>query len=173
MNPGQLIDQLGGGEAGGKKTSRGQFHPGDSQPVVPRPGESRQVVAFARVQQAIIGNCARGHDARHFALDQALGLTRVFHLVTDGDTETGPDQFTQIAFQLMMGKASHGDRVVPLVTAGQCQTQHLGRRASVCMKKFVEIPHPKQQQCVPTGSFGILILLHHGGGGRRDHRQPC
>ena len=39
----------------------------------------------------------------------------VFDLVADGNPQTGGDQLSQVAFQLVIGKAGHGSAVLTFV----------------------------------------------------------
>ena len=121
------------------------------------------------IQQGVVGDGAGRDDPRHFALHQPLGQLGVFHLFADGRPEARGDQLAQVAFQLMVGEAGHGDGVVALVAAGQGQVEHAGGGLGVVVEHLVEVAHAEQQQGVGARPLRLLVLLHHGGGG---HGQP-
>ena len=121
----------------------------------------RQIIALARVQQRVVGERAGADDPRHLAPHEPLGLLRVFRLIADGDAQAGGDELAEIAFKLMVGEAGHGDRIFPFVAAGERQIEHSGGGFGVVEKHLVEIAHAKQQNRIPAGRLGVLILLHH------------
>ena len=115
--------------------------------------DGRQVIALARIQQGVVGHGAGRDDPRHLAPHQALGQLGVFDLLADRRPHAGGDQLAQVAFQLVMGKAGHGDGVLALFAAGQGQVQHAGGRLGVVVEHLVEVAHPKQQQRIRDTPF--------------------
>ena len=99
-----------GGKTGGHEPARGQLDPGQPSRLARRATAARKV-ARARIQQGVVGDGAGRDDPRHLALDQPLGQLGVFDLLADGGPQAGGDQLAQVAFQLMVGKAGHGDGV--------------------------------------------------------------
>ena len=79
-NPRQFITQLRGRKCGGVEAARREFGPGDTDQrlVLSRfrraVSHSRQKVAFARVEQRVIGQRPWRDDTRHLSLDQTLRL---------------------------------------------------------------------------------------------------
>ena len=93
-----------------------------------------------------------------------LGQLGVLDLVADRHAHAGGDELAQVAFQLVVGKAGHGDRVGALVAAGQGQVEHAGGRLGVVVEHLVEVAHAKQQQRIGARPLRFEVLLHHGGG---------
>ena len=162
-DPRQLVGRVAGRETGRQEAARRKLDPRQPHRVARRHG--RQEIALARIQQGIVGDGAGRDDPRHLAADQPFGQLGVFDLFADGRPHPGGDQLAQVAFQLVIGKAGHGDGVFALLAAGQRQIEHAGGRLGVVVEHLVEVAHAKQQQRVGTRPLRFLILLHHGGDG--------
>ena len=163
---GQLVGQLPRGKPAATNRPGRKLDPGQARRIARRDG--RQEIALARIEQGVVGHGAGRDDPRHLAAHQALGQLGVFDLLADGRPHAGGDQLAQIALQLVVRKAGHGDGVFALLAAGQGEVQHAGGRLGVVVEHLVEIAHAKQQQRIGTRPFRFLVLLHHGGGGHAD-----
>ena len=160
-NAGQLIEQLSGGKPRGREPAGRKFNPRQSHRIARRYG--RQKVALARIEQGVVRHRAGRYDARYLATDQALCQLRVFHLLAHRGTHARCNQLGQIAFQLMMRKACHGDGIFVFRAACERQVEHASGRLGVVVEHLVEVTHAKQQKRIGTCPFRFLILFHHGG----------
>ena len=165
-DPRQLVGQLPRGETGRHEPAGGKLDPRQPRRIARR--NRRQKIALPRIQQGVVGHGAGRDDPRHLAAHQPLGQLGVFHLLAHGRPHAGRDQLAQVALQLVMRKAGHGDGVVALFAAGQGEVQHAGGRLGVVVEHLVEVAHAKQQQRLGTRPLRFLILLHHGGDGHAD-----
>ena len=162
-DPRQLVGQLPRGKAGRHESARRKLDPGHARRIAR--GHGRQEIALARIEQGVVGHGAGRDDPRHLAADEPLGQLRVFDLLADGRPHSGGDQLAQIALQLVVGKAGHGDGVFALFAAGQREVEHAGGRLGVVVEHLVEVAHAKQQERIGTRPFRFLVLLHHGSDG--------
>ena len=115
-----------------------------------QPGQA--VAARSRVHQFGSGGGARADDLHHLALDQALGLGGILHLLADGHGQPGLEQAGQVGVEGVVGHAGQGHRVVALgVAAGQGHAGHRGQGLGVLEEGLVEIAHAEQQQDPDAG----------------------
>ena len=134
----------------------------------PRDGE--QAVGADGIEQQLLGNGARRHQAHHFPPDHGFGpafagLGRVLDLLADGDAVALADQPVQIILGALDRHAAHGD-IPPLVLAalGQNNAERPGGDLGVAEKQFVEIAHPVEQEGTGILRLDRAVLRHH----RRD-----
>ena len=59
------------------------------------------------------------------------------------------NELGQVAFELMVRKAGHGDGVFAFVAAGEGQAEQRARRCGRRRKQLVEIAHAEQQSASP------------------------
>ena len=105
---------------------------------------------------------ARRNDADHFALDDALRGSRIFHLLANGDFMTGVEQFLYVGLGGMIRHAAQGDRtLVALITRGERDVEYLRGGVRVLEEHFVEIAEPKKQDGITVSLLDLEILLHH------------
>ena len=71
----------------------------------------RQEIIRPPIEQRIIRQRARRHQPYNIAPDYALGGSRVFHLLADGDLMPCRDHFPQITFDGVKRYAGHRNLV--------------------------------------------------------------
>jgi hypothetical protein len=133
--------------------------------LVRRQRNRRKIVILARIEQGIVRQRPRRDNARQFALDESLGELGILDLFANGGPVTRRNQLREVAFELVIGKAGHGNRIFTLIPAGERQPQHASRCLRIVVEQLIKISHAKQEQRIAAGRFGIEILLHHGGHG--------
>ena len=97
--------------------------------------------------------------------DQAFGLGRIFHLVTDGHLHAPFDDAGNIALDGPVRHAAHGNRR-RLVFVPGCQRdfKDFGGRLRILEKHFIEVAHSIEKKCIRILGLDSQILLDHGGG---------
>jgi hypothetical protein len=118
-----LIVELGSGIAGGFKASGGEFDPSEAYLWSGGAGfrgvEAKQEVAGARVEEGVVGEGSGGNDTLDFASHESFGRGGIFDLFTDGHTEALAYEAGEVAFELVVREAGHGDGVFPFIAAGE------------------------------------------------------
>ena len=161
--PGQFVGQIRQGDGRRLESTRGQFQPGQADPISRRshPGD---VVVGPGIQQRRIGQRSGRHRLGHLPPHHPLGRLGVLHLIADRHPISRPNQLLQVAVQRVVRKPCHRNRVVGiLVATGQSQPQHRGHHFRVLEEQLVEIPHPEQQHGLRILPFDLGIPLHHRG----------
>ena len=128
----------------------------------------QEPVVLARIQRVLFRQGSRRDDAHHRALDDALGLARVLHLLADRDLEALLDQAHQVRIGIAPRHTRHGDRVFALGARRERQPQLARRNLGVFMEQLVEVAHAEEQQRIRRLALGAPVLLHHrrvGAGG--------
>ena len=149
------------------KFARGNLSPGDGCVTAARARQGGNAVGTTGVKQAVLGQGAGCDDPRDIAANNGLcapGLRRlgVFHLLPDGNLETGLDQARQIGFGRGCGHTTHRDRLALVFTSlGEGDVQRGGRPYGVVKKKLVEIAHPIEKQGIRRGLATQFQELHH------------
>ena len=73
------------------------------------PRHRSQKIVFADIEDRDIG-CGAGSDHAHnFAANQLLARAGLFHLVADGDFETGADQTRDVTLGGVVRNTAHGN----------------------------------------------------------------
>ena len=123
---------------------------------------------LARVEKVGVGQRAGRHDAHDFALDEPLGLLRIFDLIADRDAEAFLDEPRDVRVDGVMGHAAHRDAAAVGVFRSRRERQLEGARRDerVLVEHLVEIPHAEQHDRIPMLFFGIQVLPH-----RRSRRR--
>ena len=129
--------------------------------------QRREIVGRAGVEQRVLAERSRRHQADHLAPHHRLGpalarLRRVLHLFAHRDLEALADQALEIALGAHHRHPAHR-HVLALVEAapGQCDVERVRGRARIVEEEFVEIPHPVEEEVVRVGALDLLILRHH------------
>ena len=122
-----------------REIAGGDIDPGEAQRPA-RIGDGGEVIMAAGVEQALLGQRARRHDAHHVAPDHRLGaallgLGRILDLLADGDLEALADQLGEIALGGMHRHAAHRD--VPAVMLAALGERDGERRRGLG-------PHPRR-----------------------------
>lgn len=136
----------------------------------PAPGDGDQQARPAGVEQALLGDRARGDQANDIALHHRfgaalLGLGRVLGLLANGDAVAGGDQLLQIVVGAFDRDAAHGDVLAEMLAAlGQHDAERARGDLGVLEEQFVEIAHPVEQKAVRIIGLDLDVLRHH----RRD-----
>ena len=169
---------LAGGEAGehraeaGSRTGRdaeaagGDIDPGEGA-LAADLGEGRQIVVAPGLEQAVLGQGARGDEAHHPAVDDGFrpalaGLGRVLHLLADGDAEALADQREEIGLGRMDRHPAHRDVLSEMLAAlGQGDVERGARGFGIREEQLVEIAHAIEQERVRVVGLDGVVLGHH------------
>jgi hypothetical protein len=110
------------------------------------------------------GNGPRGVGANDFATDEALGLGRVFDLLSDGYSEPRIEQLPEIAIKGVVWDAAHR-RIygVVLPAAGEGDAEHRCGLLRIFEEELVEVSHAVEQQRRTRLFLEIEVLAQHGG----------
>ena len=169
-DPGQSRPQRGArrrrhGEVAGRDIDPGQ------RALASDLGPGGEEVVAPRVQQGVLGQRARRHQAHHLAPDHRLVaaffcLRRVLHLLAHSDPEALADQGQQVALGGVDRDAAHLDiRAQVFATLGQRDIERGGRLHRVVEEHLVEIAHAVEQQGVGVRRLDLEVLRHHRGDG--------
>jgi len=130
----------------------------------------------ARVEQALLGQSARGDDAddrppQHLGA-APLGLGGILDLVADRDLEPGPDQASEIGLGGVHRHPAHRD-VGALVPAalGQRDVERPGGGDGILEKQLEEITHPEEQEAARVRLLDLMVLDHDRRSGGFGHRR--
>ena len=135
-----------------------------------RPGEDRQEpIPPDRVEEALVGGDAGGHDPGHLAAEEPLGGLRIVDLLADGDAPPRRHELHQLRVELVVGEPGHRHGVGPLVAAGEGEVEEVRRLAGVLAEELVEVPHAEQDEGPGALRLRRLELLHH----RTGHGADC
>ena len=128
--------------------------------------DRREEIVFAGVEDGAIGGGAWRDDADDFAADDFLAGAGRFHLIADGDLESGADQAGDVAVGGVIGDAAHGNGLALFAIArGESDLEFARSEDGVFVEEFVEIAEAEEQESVGIAGFDRLILLHQGCGG--------
>jgi hypothetical protein len=150
--PGDLLDLEPAG---------GQVDPGDAGGRAVD-GDGGEEVVGAAVEDVLLGEGARGHDAGHVAVHEAFGLGGVLDLLADGDAVAGADEAFDVALGGVVREAGHGDGVGAFVARGEGEAQVAGAGLGVVKEDLVEIAHAEEEDGVLVPLFEGQVLPHHG-----------
>ena len=122
----------------------------------------QQVVALL-VEQRRVGQRARCHDARDFALDGTLGRVRVSDLLADRDGLAELHEPGEVLLDGVIRNARHPDPLAGRRAAcGERDVEQSRRTLGVVVKKLVEVAHPVEDEHVRMLRLDAEVLLHHG-----------
>ena len=111
--------------------------------------DAGNVVIAVILQHAALNDRAGRDHADDVPLDKALGLGRVFHLLTDGHLVALGDQPRHIALVAVEGHAAHGRPLFhAALLAGQGQIQLFGCREGIIKEHLVKIADAVKQNFV-------------------------
>ncbi len=85
--------------------------------VLVLPVEAGEIVGACGLEHRVGQDGAGGDDAGDLALDDALGLRGVFHLVAEGDFLAGAEELGEVEVDGVVGDAAHRDTICRLVRA--------------------------------------------------------
>ncbi|KAF5032626.1 hypothetical protein DSECCO2_615280 [anaerobic digester metagenome] len=158
--------------------ARGKIEPGKAaRLLVLVPEQRAQIIVALGVEVGVLHHRAGGQHAGDGALDQPLGLARVFYLVAQGHLEALFQQLGDVPFHRMVGHAAHGHAQVGVgVAAGEGDLQFARRRFRIVEEHFVEVAHAVEQQRIRMILLDAQVLLEHGGELRRigaGRRRRC
>ena len=109
----------------------------------------------------MVGECAGGDDAHHFALYRPLAGDFA-HLLANGHAATELNQLGQILFGGVVGHAGHFNRLaIDLATCGEGDIEQTGCLNRIIQKQFVKIAHAVKHQFVLVFGLDGQILRHH------------
>src|SRR5215467_3906624 len=128
-------------ELGALKFAGGKVHKGQTDRaggrVLIHSGEKIVLLGF---KNGDVGGGARSYDAHHFAADDLFARSRSFHLIADGDFESGANQTGDVAVGRVVRNAAHGDRLALFAIAGSQGDLQLARsQHGVFVEQFVEV----------------------------------
>ena len=170
---GQRLQAVGAVVFGRAELARGQIQqrhaePGDAggRRVLWR--DRHQERRLARIQEAGVREGAGRDDAHDLALDEALGLPRVFDLIADRDAESLLHEARDVGVDGVVGDAAHRNAAAVGVLRTRRQRDLEGTRGHerVLIEHLVEIPHAEQQDRIAILLLGVQILPH-----RRSRRR--
>ena len=124
---------------------------------------ARNVVVFVILKHTALNDGSRRDHADDVALDEALGLCRVFHLLTDGDLIALRDEAGHIALIAVERYAAHGRALFEaalLAREGQIQLPRDCER--IVEEHLVEVTDAVEKNLILMLFFDFQILLHHG-----------
>ena len=151
----------------GKEVAGCHVQPGEAG-FSRRLGHSRQKVVPPGIQQRVLGQRARRHDANHLALDQCLAaplfrLGGVFHLLADCDLEPRLDQARQVGLRRMHGNPAHGHVLAGLLAPfGQRDVEGARGGDGVVEEQLVEIAHAVENKTFRVVRLDLKIMHQHG-----------
>ena len=129
--------------------------------------DAGDVVVAVVLQHAALDDRAGRDHADDIPFDEALGLGRVFHLLTNGHLIALGDQAGHIVFVAVEGHAAHGGALLQAaLLAGQGQVQLFGHREGVVEEHLVKVTDAVKENFVLMLIFDLNVLLHQG-------RQLC
>ena len=115
-----------------------------------------------RVEQAGVGQRARGDDPRDPALDEPLACRRIADLVDDHGTFAPRDESREMLLDCVVRHARHGNRRTRrLPPGGQRDVEELRSTLGVGVEQLVEITHPVEEQPIGMLVLEPQVLLHH------------
>ena len=130
---------------------------------VPLDENARDVVVFIILEHTALDDGAGRDHTDDIPLDKALGLSGVFHLLTDGDLVAFGDEPGHIAFVAVEGHPAHGGALLlTALLAGQRQVQLPRGRPGIVEEHLVKVADAVEQNLVLVLFFDFQILLHHG-----------
>ena len=169
------VGELGDFQLTGRQVEHGQ-PPGRGVAGFVRAGDGGQRGDRAGVEQAVIGERARGHDAHHAALHRALAVG-VAELFGHRHTLALAHQPPQVLLAGVHRHAGHRHLLAAaLAAAGQRDVQQPGGAPRVVEEQLVKVAHAIEQQPrrvlrLQREVLGNHRRVRHGrGGGRRGRR---
>ena len=166
---GQVVEEgLGIGGFLHPEIAGGEIEHGEAVGLV-LPVEPGEIVGARGLEHRIGQHGAGGDDAGDLALDDALGLGGIFHLVAEGDLLAGAQELGQVEVDGVVGDAAHR-RALPL---GERDAEDFRGDDGILEKHLVEVAQAEEQNGV-GGDFrlGAAVLRHHGGCGFCAHCGP-
>ena len=124
-------------------------------------GHGRDAVRGAGVEQRVVDERARRQDAGDGALDHALRVLRILHLLADRDAVTHRDQLADVALGRVERDTRHRQALGAL---GQRDRQQLVREHGVAVEHLVEVAHPEEEQAIGMLLLEARELPHRRGG---------
>ena len=157
----ELVGEVVLGEILDQEASGRQVDPSESRAIVVDEQAGEEVVR-ARVERVLFGDRARGDDAHDRAIDDALGLFGIRHLLADGDLVPLLDEAHQVPLHRLDRHAGHRQRVGRALRARGQRDPELARRdLRVVAEQLVEVAHPEEEQCIGLLLLGSPELVHH------------
>ncbi len=146
----------------------GDVHPGKPQRIVAaHPCQRHEIIVAVGIEQAVLGEGSRRHDAGdrppHHRLGAALfRLVGGFGLLAHGDPVSGADEALQIVAGRMHRHPAHGDVLAQMAPAlGERDAERLGGDLGVVEEQLVEIAHAIEQEAAGVRPLDLEILRHH------------
>ncbi len=138
------------------------------------PAEQRgEEIVGAGIEQALLGQGARGDKADHVAADHGLRpalprFRRILDLLANGNAVALGDQALEVVVGGVDRHAAHRDVLAQMLAAlGERDAERARGDGRVVEEQLVEIPHAVEQEAIGIGGFDLEILGHHRGGRRR------
>ena len=158
-------------DVGGRQRLGGEFAGREIEPaqrqIALALGQRGEKVVSSCIEQRLLGQRARRHDAHDAALHRRLAgtllrLGRVLHLLANGDAESRADQLRQIGLGRVHRHAAHRD-VLALVLAalGERDVERARSEGRVLEEQLVEIAHPVKEQAIGMLALDRKVLRHH------------
>ena len=104
-----------------------------------------QEIVLLRTERRI-GRRSGSDDSRHFAPDQLLRQSSIFHLFADRDLESATDELRNISVSRVIGHAAHGhSQALFLVARRQCDLQFARGEHRIIKEELVKITQAEEQ----------------------------
>src|SRR5439155_16995522 len=109
---------------------------------------------------AILQQRTGRHGLHHLAPDQSFSLAGIFHLLTNRDPISLPDQLLEILSRRFYRYTRQRDAVPP---RSEGNAEHPRGELGVIEEHLVEVAHPEKQDRVAMARFDLAILLQQRG----------
>ena len=122
-----------------------------------------QVVVDAVLQHIALDHRTGGDDSYNLSFNDALGGSRVLHLLADGHLVAPAHQLGNIAVCAVEGHAAHRrPLLLAAVPTGEHQVQLFAGDLGIIKKHFIKIAQTEKQNHICIILLDLKILLHHG-----------
>jgi len=126
--------------------------------------EGSQIAVRGSLEELGGGNSPRCVGANDLSTDEALGLGRIFDLLSDGHPEPRIEQLSEIAIKGVVWDPAHRCVYgVVLPAAGEGDTEYRGGLLRILEEELVEVSHAVEQQRRTRLFLEIEVLAQHGG----------
>ncbi len=123
-------------------------------------------IVLTGVENGDVGGSAGSYDAGDFAADEFFAGAGLFHLLADGDFETGADEAGDVAVGGVIRDAAHGYGLTFFAIAGGEGDLEFARGDDgVFVEEFVEVAEAEEEEGVGIAGFYRVVLLHERCGG--------
>ena len=124
--------------------------------------DAHQIIVLRLVERLHINVRSRCYHADHFALYNAFGQLRIFHLFADGNFVPLLYKAVDIRIRRMKRDATHRSALLKTAAfSGQCQFEFPRYRLGIVKKHLIEIAETIKQNTIFIFFLCLQIMLHH------------